>query len=148
MTEHVDRPVSNATDGLFGEMIRTSVEKAVWAIRRHNEALGIGRDCTARAEARQKRIDSITKAEGVMPSDAPRVLAEANATRSMTWTADDLAPVSGGVLPFWQVPTTEQRLDSIEQVREYLSRKPARTLHGALSEARGGHRFGGWGATD
>jgi len=148
MTKRVVRPVLNATTGLFDEMIRTSVETAVWAIRRHNGALGIGRDCTARAEARQKRIDAITNAEGVMPSDATRVLAEANATRSMTWTADDLVPVSGGVLPFWQVPTTEQHLDSIEQVLEYLSRKPARTLHGALSEARGGHRFGGWGAVE
>lgn len=90
-----------------------------WPIVRRSGILGIGRDCTARAEARQKRIDAITKAEGVMPSDGPRVLTEFYASRPITWAVADPQPVSA-----------------------------AKSLPGALDVASGGHRFGGWGATE
>lgn len=90
----------------------------------------IGGEHKARAAAKQARIDAITKAPGVMPSDAPRVLAEANAKRALSW----------------EVPAAEVLCANHDEMRAHL--KPVRTLPGALSEAGGGHRLGGWGAVE
>ena len=127
MAKQVVRPVFNATIGLFDE-ITESVEQAIWAISRRNGILGIGSDCTARAEARQKRIDAVTKAEGVMPSDELSL---------EEWIAADVAKRASESMDAWFKVEAEPKPAST-----------AKSLPGALDVASGGHRFGGWGATE
>lgn len=112
-------PVANGETLTIPMEVTFGEGPVTWTIVRRSGILGIGSDCTARAEARQKRIDAITKAEGVMPSDGPRVLTEFYASRPITWAVADPQPVSA-----------------------------AKSLPGALDVASGGHRFGGWGATE
>lgn len=112
-------PVANGETLTIPMEVTFGEGPVTWTIVRRSGILGIGSDCTARAEARQKRIDAITKAEGVMPSDGPRVLAEFYASRPITWAVADPQPTS-----------------------------TAKSLPGALDVASGGHRFGGWGAIE
>lgn len=79
-----------------------------------------------RRKARRAGAEAAAQADGVMPSDAPRVLAEASASLALETVAKALA-----------ADVVSRHLD-----------KPARTLPGALSEASGGHRLGGWGASE
>lgn len=145
---HISGDVSPSSLDAMRMMLEASNCDLLRSLRGRYAVLGDG--CLdgghkARAAAKQARIDAITKAPGVMPSDAPRVLSEANAKRALSWNVDPYTPVSGGRSILSQVPTAEVLCANHDEMRAHL--KPARTLPGALSEASGGHRLGGWGAT-